>query len=79
MTNLKELEEYEIKEAERAAEIYRKIYNKRKISIKDCYPDLKLKKPYGAYLMGASHSIPFLETHIVNVSSFKDKDTFERA
>lgn len=49
------------------------------ISIKDCYPDLKLKKPYGAYLMGASHSIPFLETHIVNVSSFKDKDTFERA
>ena len=79
MTNLKELEEYEIKEEERAAEIYRKIYNKRKISIKDCYPDLKLKKPYGAYLMGASHSIPFLETHIVNVSSFKDKDTFERA
>ena len=78
MTNLKELEEYEIKEEERAAEIYRKIYNKRKISIKDCYPDLKLKKPYGAYLMGASHSIPFLETHIVNVSSFKDKDTFER-
>ncbi len=36
----KELEEYERKEEEGAAEIYRKIYSKRKISIKDCYPDL---------------------------------------
>ena len=54
--NIKELEEYEIKEKERATEIYRKISSKRKISIKDCYPDLKLKKPYGAYLMGVPHS-----------------------
>lgn len=29
--------------------------------------------------MGTPQSIPFLETHIVNISSFKDKDTFERA
>jgi len=29
----------EIKEKERATEIYRKISSKRKISIKDCYPD----------------------------------------
>ena len=77
--DIKELEEYEKKEKERAAKIYRKIYSKRKISIKDCYPDLKLKKPYGAYLMGAPQSMPFLETHIVNISSFKDKDTFEKA
>lgn len=77
--DIKELEEYELKEKERATEIYRKICSKRKISIKDCYSDLKLKKPYGAYLMGALHSIPFLETHIVNISAFKDKDTFERA
>jgi len=37
--NIKELEEYEIKEKERATEIYRKISSKRKISIKDWYPD----------------------------------------
>jgi len=77
--NKKELEEYEIKEKERATEIYRKISSKRKISIKDCYPDLKLKKPYGAYLMGVPHSLPFLETHIVNICPFRDKDTFEKA
>lgn len=77
--DIKELEEYERKEEEGATEIYREIHSKRKISIKDCYPNLKLKNPYGAYLMGTPQSIPFLETHIVNISSFKDKDTFEKA
>jgi len=29
--------------------------------------------------MGVPHSLPFLETHIVNICPFRDKDTFEKS